>query len=78
LEIDTHFKDEINRCFESLKLLIDESFTKLGNNPAEKEKILNLWKANISEFITYTFKASEQNNNKDLFKAFTKVLVFKK
>lgn len=78
MENDSQFKDEINKCFKSMEKLIDESFLKLESTPSEKEKIVNLWIAHVSKFVSYTYKASEKNNNKDIFKAITKALVFGK
>jgi hypothetical protein len=78
LENETQFNDEIDKCFESMKMLIDESFLKLEKNPAEKDRLVDYWKYHVSDFISYTFKASEKNKNKDIFKAITKALVFGK
>lgn len=75
---ETQFKDEMNKSFEGMKKIIDESFIKLGKSPSEEEKIIELWRAHVSDFISYTFKASEKNNNKDIFKAITKALAFGK
>ena len=78
MENDSQFKDEINACFKSLEKLLDESFLKLESTPSEKEKIVKLWVTHVSKFVSYTYKASEKNNNKDIFKAITKALVFGK
>jgi len=78
LENHTQFREEFDKCFECLLKLIDHSFATMNKNPETKEDMVNLWKSHILKFISYTFKSSEKYNNKDVFKAITKALIFGK
>lgn len=78
MENNSQFREECNKCFETLEKLIDESFALIAKCPQEKERVTNLWKDHVLRFISYTFRASEKYNNKDVFKAITKALIFGK
>lgn len=72
------FKEEFNTCFKTLQKLTTESFSLMENDPEMKDEIINLWKNHILKFKTSTYKTSEKYNNKDIFKAITKALMFGK
>lgn len=78
MENRSQFKDEFDKCFEKLLCLIDESFSIMDNSPDDKDYLISLWKNRITQFITHTFKTGEKYNNKDVFKAITKTLIFGK
>lgn len=78
LENHNHLKDEVNKSFETLKKLIEESFSSMDKTPESKDKIIKLWENQISQFVLYTFKLGERYENKDIFKAITKTMIFGK
>ncbi|MCX7842146.1 MAG: hypothetical protein N2489_03625 [Clostridia bacterium] len=71
-------KHDVDKCFHNLKEQIDHSFILMKEQPEKKEEVVNTWKKHIIQFITYTFNASEKYDNRDVFKAITKALMFGK
>lgn len=78
LENIDQYRIEFDTCFKTLKEQIDESFIIMDKYPDEKYVIIDMWKARIMEFISYTCEASEKYNNREVFKAITKALIFGK
>lgn len=78
MENSDNFRHEFDECFKNLIKQVDYSFQYMEKYPEKKEEVINLWKEHIQRFISYTFKSSEKYNNKDVFKAITKALIFGK
>lgn len=72
------FKNEFETCFKTLHKLTAESFRLMDEQPALKDEMISLWKSHILTFISYTYSTGEKHNNKDVFKAITKALMFGK
>ena len=71
-------KHDFEQTFQRLKSHMDESFIMIENNPVHRDEIIDLWKDYIQAFSAYAMQNSEQYNNRDIYKAITKVLIFGK
>ncbi|MBC8062210.1 MAG: hypothetical protein H7Y18_16295 [Clostridiaceae bacterium] len=78
MENGNEFKEEFDKCFEAFQKLVTHSFEKMQNDPHKKDEVIDLWKTYILKFKVFTYKTSEMYNNKDVFKAITKALMFGK
>ena len=76
LENQIDLKEELDTCFKTLEKIMTNSFIEMENDPKKKDEIINLWKNHILEFVSHTYKASEEYKNKDVFKTITKALMF--
>lgn len=70
------FREDFDKSFENLKKQVDASFEIMCQKPEIKEEVIDLWKTNVSQFISYTLSTSEKYHNKDVFKAITKAMIF--
>lgn len=70
------FKEEFDMCFKTLQKMTEGSFSLMESCPERKNEIINLWKGNILEFISNTYRTGEKYNNKEIFKTITKALMF--
>ncbi|AOT71391.1 lipase chaperone [Geosporobacter ferrireducens] len=71
-------KQDFEQTFQRLKSHMDESFMMIENNPAHRDEVIDLWKDYIQAFTAYAMQSSEQYNNRDIYKAITKMLIFGK
>ena len=71
-------RQDFEQTFQRLKSHMDESFIMIENNPAHRDEVIDLWKDYIQAFSSYAMQNSEQYNNRDIYKAITKVLIFGK
>lgn len=71
-------REDFENCFENLQKLVNRSLDLMGNNPGTRDDVADLWKQYVSRFSTFTFKTSEKHNNREVFKAITKALIFGK
>ena len=76
MENDINLKEDLEKCFETLNRLIDESFVIIAKNPEKESWIIDLWKGHISKFMSHTLRTGDKHNNKGVFKAITKALIF--
>ncbi|SHJ83810.1 hypothetical protein SAMN02745975_03009 [Geosporobacter subterraneus DSM 17957] len=71
-------KQDFDETFRRLKNHMEESFSMIENNPARRDEVIDLWKDYIQAFTTYAVQSSEQHNNRDIYKAITRALIFGK
>ncbi|MFZ5969241.1 MAG: hypothetical protein ACOYVK_18955 [Bacillota bacterium] len=78
MEIQKELKEGFSDAFEILKKLIDHSFDYMQKNPDKRDEIMELWQNYVRKFITYSLESSEKYNDREVFKAISKALLFGK
>jgi hypothetical protein len=78
LEDTGYLKEDFEKCFEGMQNLVNKSFDLMHRDAMHREEIINLWKMYIPKFTSYTFKTGEKYDNKEIFKAITKAMIFGK
>ncbi len=71
-------KEDFEKSFADLRNLIDVSFQMIEKNPHQKDQIIDMWKNSVHNFSVYAVHSSEKYNNKEVYKAIAKTLVFGK
>ncbi|WHH60577.1 hypothetical protein [Petroclostridium sp. X23] len=72
------FTEEFDHSFENLQNQIDHSLSLINHHPEHKKEIIDMWAKHIKQFTTYAFQSSEKHNNRDVYKAITKALIFRR
>ena len=78
LENINQLMGSFERSFTDLRTLIDSSFEVMHSHPQYKDQIIDMWKESIQDFSNYTIQSSEKHNDRDVFKAISKALIFGK
>lgn len=71
-------KQDFDETFRRLKKHMEESLEIIENSPTHRDEVVDLWKDYIQAFTTYAVQSSEQHNNRDIYKAITRALIFGK
>ncbi|MBB6217655.1 hypothetical protein HNQ80_003778 [Anaerosolibacter carboniphilus] len=71
-------KEGFEKSFADLRNLIDSSFYIMEKQPQYRDQIIDMWKESIQNFSTYAVQSSEKHNNRDVYKAISKALIFGK
>jgi hypothetical protein len=78
LESINQLEEDFEKSFADLRNLIDVSFQMIEKNPHHKDQIIDMWKNSVQNFSMYAVHSSEKYNNKEVYKAIAKTLIFGK
>ncbi|MFT9498091.1 hypothetical protein [Anaerosolibacter sp.] len=78
MENMNQLRGEFEKSFAGLRNLIDTSFQMMEKNPQLKDPIIEMWKDSVQNFSAYAVHSSEKYNNREVYKAIAKTLIFGK
>jgi hypothetical protein len=78
LENINELKEGFEKSFGDLRNLIEVSFEMIEKNPQQQDQIVDMWKDSVQSFSGYAIQCSEKHNNREVYKAIAKTLIFGK